>query len=304
MKANETLVIGLSEEMWSIYYHSLWRGIMNDLQAVTAPVPEIKKKGFFCRILHHNPFYIIASVLILYGLNTAFGTSTDEAEARVLMSVMAFYALIMALSTVLIVRLGSVWEDARSMLMICLLMVMAISVSVDELSILKPDTGRSMLLSGMAIALLLSEGILRWLRIRLAPMFKYPLYSFICLFYIYPVIMTWLLEFGKKTIAAWGIYSFSVVGALLMLSLVPAVRKGTKYVAENGTPWKWPWFPWMAFGFIGFGLCVRSYYLSLSFYSGPGMESIFSLYFLAPLVLAAAVILLETGIIQRMFHYK
>ena len=90
-------------------------------------------------------------------------------------------------------------------------------------------------------------------------------------------------------------------------TLLPAARTGPAYVRDNGSPARGRCaHPWVVFGVLGFGACARSYYLGLSAqYSGdPGYyesysSTIFGPYFLVPIGLAVAVLLLEAGLAGR-----
>ena len=93
------------------------------------------------------------------------------------------------------------------------------------------------------------------------------------------------------------------MAGLLSLSLIPAIRKGSAYLSENGTPWKWPLYPWTVFGFLAVAVVGRSYYLSISFDEASGslaaMYSAFGLYHLIPLALGVLLVVLEIGIVER-----
>jgi competence protein ComGC len=97
----------------------------------------------------------------------------------------------------------------------------------------------------------------------------------------------------------WGLYLFPLASGAVSLLLVPAIRRGAAYAEGNGTPWGWPWFPWILFGVLAACAGVRSYWLTLSFYPAEGMLSPFGAYFLVPMVLALAVLLLEAGLVTK-----
>src|SRR5262249_59934841 len=113
---------------------------------------------------------------------------------------------------------------------------------------------------------------------------------------------------GKDAGAAvWRIYLFSPVAAAVILTLLPAVRRGPPYVAESGTPWRWPLYPWSLFVFLMICLGFRAYALSLSFdpvltqnlSQAMRLDSAFGLYFLAPMLFAVGLLLLEAGIVRN-----
>jgi hypothetical protein len=102
---------------------------------------------------------------------------------------------------------------------------------------------------------------------------------------------------------SWGIYLFSPGAGLSFLTFLPAIRRGREYVRDNGTPWTWPWYPWSFLGMLGAGVCLRGFVLSLSFDPvlslGHGaamrLETSYGAYFLVPMLLAVAVLILEIG---------
>ena len=99
-------------------------------------------------------------------------------------------------------------------------------------------------------------------------------------------------------IVRWRIFLFPTLCGLAFLSLVPAIRRNSRAVAKN-SPWRWPWYPWTAFGFLGFGVAVRSYVLTLSFYPEFDLRSDFAGYYLVPLLIALLILLLEISIAEK-----
>ncbi len=252
----------------------------------------------------HNPFYVISACLVLYGLNGMFGTSSEAASAWGLMGVLAAYSCLLAFAGVLIVKIGKVWEDARSILLIIVVLFLSLSVSFDEILISRPESGRALLLAGLVFAAVLSEVLLRGLKIRLPALFRLPYYAILSFFFLYPLYLVRPVYVPIRSATLWELFLFPAWAALLFLSLLPAIRRGISYVRENGTPWKWPAFPWVLFAVLSLAVCVRSYYLTLSFDSLKGMDSIFGFYFLIPFVLSAAVLLLEIGIMSGMRSFS
>ena len=123
---------------------------------------------FFIKIPYaQNPFYLISALLVLYGLNVAFGTSAEQANPWTLLGVLAGYTSLMALSAVIIVRAGEVWADVRSILVVLVLLFLGISVSFDEILALMPFRGSLLMLTGLGFSLAISWALLKILRIRL-----------------------------------------------------------------------------------------------------------------------------------------
>ena len=131
-----------------------------------------------------------------------------------------------------------------------------------------------------------------------ASLFRLPYYLLLGLFFLYPVALRWTLFSDPDSPGIqWALLAFPSLAAILCLSLLPAVRRGPRYVRDNGTPWPWPWYPWTMFFVLGLGVCGRSYYLCLSMHMAGGFTTIFAPYFLVPFLLAANVLLLEGGLV-------
>ncbi len=151
-------------------------------------------------------------------------------------------------------------------------------------------------------AVAVSEGMLRGIRLRLAPFFRAPYYFVVTLFFLYPVALTPLIDQPRSEELSWAMFGFSPAAALVFLTLLPAIRRGREYVRDNGSPWCWPWYPWTLFGVLAFAVPARSALLCWSMHHVPstgGEPYIFGPYFLVPFGLAIAVVLLEIGLVER-----
>jgi len=179
-------------------------------------------------------------------------------------------------------------------------------VNFDGLLVSQPATGRALLATGLILAVVISEGLLIGLGIRLPMLYRIPYHLFLVLLFLYPLAI--VIGLGDDTGAAvWRVYLFSPAAGLVLLTLLPAIRRGPGYVAENGTPWRWPLFPWALFGFLTICVSLRSYALSLSFDTvlmqnldaAMRLDSAFGPYFLVPILLAIALLFLEGGIVTH-----
>jgi hypothetical protein len=97
-------------------------------------------------------------------------------------------------------------------------------------------------------------------------------------------------------------FGFTTAAGLAFLALLPAVRRGRAYVRDNGSPWRWAWYPWTLFGVLAFAVAARSAFLCWSMHHIPMGDTepyIFAPYFLVPFGLAGAAILLEIGLVER-----
>lgn len=264
--------------------------------SVTAPpMPSI------LRFLYvHNPFYLISVCCVLYGIKSAFRPGdVDYIDPWALMSVLCGFTSVMAITAYLVVRIGKVWEDARSIALSLLLLFVAISISFDELINLRPEDAPALLTFAFAFVVLISEAVFRGLRIRLPALFRVPFHAFLALFFFAPLWVSPVSN-GLSTLAVRErIAAFPALAGLLALTLLPAIHRGRQYVRENGTPWSWPLYPWSLFFFVACAVIGRSYALSISFDPLEGLDSAFGLYLLIPFFLAVFVLLLEMSIVEQ-----
>jgi len=244
----------------------------------------------------HNPFYVLSAGLVLYGLHVMCRPSES---GWALLGALAGYTVALAAMAVVIIRLGHVWDDARTVLLTVALLLVAISTSFDELTAADPASGVPVLLVGLGFAIGLSEVLMRAARVRLPALYRLPYYALLLLFFLYPLVPLVNLSADASlwTVPlAWSVLLFPAFAAAAFLLLVPAIRKGAGHVRDSGTPWSWPAFPLVLFAVLWLAACGRSFLLTISLYPGPGMESPWGVFFLAPLLFCASVLLLETGL--------
>ncbi len=106
---------------------------------------------FLRSLYNHNPFYAISTVLMLFAVRNAYGELTiGMINCWIMMGVLAAYTALLALIGVLIVRQGKVWEDARSIVLLLIILFLAVSISADDLFVKMESTagGGLLLLCG------------------------------------------------------------------------------------------------------------------------------------------------------------
>ncbi len=223
----------------------------------------------------HNPFYAISASLVFWGLQSSFDLHIYTFQTFAMMGGLVGYTIVLSLAAFVVIRLGKVWDDGRSLLLLVILMLLAISVSFDVALARNPRIGTLCCVGGLLFSAMVTEGLLRGLAIRLPALFRLPYYLLLGLFFLYPVALRWTLSDDPDSPGIqWALLAFPSLAAILCLGLLPAVRRGPRYVRDNGTPWPWPWYPWTMFFVLGLGVCGRSYYLCMSMHQTGGFTTI------------------------------
>ena len=273
---------------------------MSDTQArADGPPPH---RGLWNLLYTQNPFYLISAALVLYGIRAAYGdVQVGELNCWIMMLVISFYTAVVAATGVLIVRSGSVWDDARSILLVLCLLFVAISVCADELLMIDPDAALGLIGFGYLFSAVTSELVIRGLGIRMRRCIRIPFHLMLILLDVFPYFVSpevWDLD---AVTVAWRIWLFPQLFAVGLLTLWPAARGGASVFAENGTPWKWPWFPWTLFSVLTAIAMFRTYILGLSFGSTrmSDWDVTFGGYFFMPIVMALAILVLEAALAAK-----
>ncbi|MGL4555055.1 MAG: hypothetical protein ACRC33_28150, partial [Gemmataceae bacterium] len=246
-----------------------------------------------------NPFYVVSAGLFLLGLRLSFGEQATEIDTWALMGGLAGYTLLLAVTACLLVRFAGVWDDARTVMLLVVLMFLATSVTFDEALVQNPRLGVACCLVGLAFAVAVSEAVLRGTRLRLPAGFRVPFHLTVALFFLYPLALRPLAGVGVPRTEGllWTLAGFSTAAAAVALTLLPAARRGPGYVADSGSPWEWPLYPWVLFGLLGMAVPARAYLLCVSMDLHAGADRlIFGPYFLVPFGFAVAAVLLEVGL--------
>lgn len=260
------------------------------------------------RLWSQNPFYLLSVFFVLHAVAHWYNADSGATFSPwPLLWVITGYTLLLALTGFVVIRIGRVWDDARSILLIILLLFVELSLVFDETLVSDPKTGRMLLVLCWGFSAALSELLLRGLRIVLPWLYRLPYHGLLALLFFYPLS---LVSMGTRLSAddvVWRIFLFPTAAAVVVLGLIPAIRRGSDWIRNNGTPWLWPWYPWSLFVFFGVCLCFRSYALSQSFdpvlgesnQSAMAFASAFGVYFLIPLLFACGVVLMEVGLVER-----
>lgn len=252
-------------------------------------------------LYNHNPFYLIGTLLFLVGVQQTRGGDPDLAASGTLVGLLVGYTLLLAGIAVIVIRFGKIWEDARTILLVIVLLFFMLSAGLDLHLLEEPISGSWLLVGGLVFSLGLSEGLLRVLEIHLAARYRVPFYSILVLLFLYPVALAWLSYYERLDDRAWALYAFPAIASALFLGLLPAARTRARHEPPSGTPWIWPYYPWSLFVFLTIGVAIRAWWLTVSFEIGKGVSGSFQPYFLMPLCVAWGVLMLEIGRTRRHF---
>ncbi|MEI7684740.1 MAG: hypothetical protein WCL32_06910 [Planctomycetota bacterium] len=264
--------------------------------------PPWRQHWFVRRLCTSNPFYVISAALFLLGMRASFGADARAIEIGAMMTGLAGYTLLLAATALALVRFGNVWEDVRTVLLLVVVMFLATSVTFDDLFVAQP--GRAVLCEfvGLGIAVLVSEIVLRGMRLVLPLGFRGPYYLLLAVFFLYPAALSPFLDNPQAEAVQWGVFGFATTAGLAFLTLLPAIRRGADYVRDNGSPWEWPLYPWVVFGVFALAAPARAFLLCYSMHwldRAQGAATIFDGYFLVPFGMCLAVLLLEAGLVSR-----
>src|SRR6478672_3951060 len=89
-------------------------------------------RGLVRWVCTQNPFYVLSALLVCVGLWVSFGSQVHAAQSWALLSGLAGYTLLLAVTACLLVRFVGVWDDVRTVLLLAVLMFLATSVTFDE----------------------------------------------------------------------------------------------------------------------------------------------------------------------------
>lgn len=255
----------------------------------------------FARFLYsQNPFYLLSVCCVLHGVGLWYHATRTSHSPWILVALIGGLIALLATTGFAIVRLGQVWEDARSILLTLLILFLELALTTDDVLVGDRNSGRAMLFAGWLVAAVVSEFLLLGLRIRLPVLYRVPFHSMLATLFFYPVCIV----HGSYPRGDWilpTIFHFSTVIAANILLLLPAVRRGPDYVRRNGTPWAWPMFPWSMFVVLIGVLVARMYSVSVSFdpvldlswSQAAQFENAFGPLFFTPILLAVSVLIFE-----------
>jgi len=243
------------------------------------------------RVLYtNNPFYVLSAACLMFSAVDLVCPGSDVA----LVSGLLVAAIVLFSTTaVAIVRWGGVWEDARSLLLIVVLLMVALSCSIDLLLMQNASLGRAAAVAGFGFCVAISQVLLRLLAMRIAWRMQLPMYAVLALMFFFPGVLSRLSASGDDPWLTWATFLFPSVASAPFLALLPVANSRNVNRVATGTPWSWPWYPWSAVAILWAGAVLRSVGLAIAFHPQLGLDMPFGGYFLAPLVLGGCLLVFE-----------
>ncbi len=256
-------------------------------------------------LVAHNPFYLVSACFFLYALTVMFGTDDIWIDTVVPLGLLAGYSLLTTATAVFVGRRRGVWDDARSLGLITVTLMMVLSVALDQR--LMEHAGRAWLIGcgGLLFASSLSELLRMGLRLKVDLDCHLIYHAVLALFFIYPGLLAFLVSEHGQAAGIRAIICFPVAAGVLFLGLMGAVRRGAdsaRASGPDGAPWRWPWHPWSLFGVLAVAVCVRTYLMCISFHAGQGvgpytrLETGFGMYMLLPFFAVLLTLFLEHAV--------
>lgn len=260
---------------------------------MNAPSPSVP--GILRLLYTQNPFYLLGTFLILFGLQQSLGKEPQLASSGLLALLLAGYTALLAAVAVLIVRVGRLWDDVRTILLVVVLLFYMLSTSLDVLVLEQPESGTLFLLGALLFCLAVSETLLSQLGLHLPWPYRFAFYSSLGVLFLYPIGLAWISFYRWYELRSWAIGGFCLLAALPLAALIPSARSPAPPVPCSAT-WRTPWYPWSLFVFLTLGMGMRAWWLTMSFDPTRGAGNCFQPYFLIPLLLVWGVLLVEAGL--------
>ena len=270
-----------------------------------ATVNSDQRSWLVRRLSNENPFYLLSAAFVIHGTGLSIGS---DVPLKMLLSLVGGYLLLLTMIAWGIVRFWQVWDDARSIFMILILLMLELAICFDQ-SIAQQQAGAVSSLIAVTIAsLLVAESIIRLLNIRLPAIYRIPFYIQLSLAMLASLIPMSFSDLESPSLVRWAIYAVSLLAGLSMLTLIPAIQTSRNRVERDGCPWVWPIHPWSAFVIVWCCLGFRLYLLTIAFdpvielssaAAYDGMGGIFGGVLLAPMLLGLSSLFVVGAAVHR-----
>src|SRR5437899_12537677 len=127
------------------------RGPVENARPSSRPVGDYARS--ITRLVYtQNPFYLLSVAFVLHSTRLWYRQGAGPFDPWPLMALIGGYIVLVATTGFVVVRFGKVWDDARSIFLILLLLFVELSLTFDAVVISQPATGRVLLVTGLALA--------------------------------------------------------------------------------------------------------------------------------------------------------
>lgn len=260
------------------------------------------------RIASENPFYVLSAALVIHSTSLSLRSSSTSLPTWLLMGLILGYLLLLAGICIVIVRRWKVWEDARSIPLILVLLLLELSLCLDSVLPQSRTLGLWGLLACAGVAIGVSEAVIRGIRLRLPAVYRLPFYVQLLLCLLPGAFYSGLSATHSLQFVRWMLFAYSALAGTSMLLLIPAAQQTAGSVRNPNCPWLWPVYPWSLPVVVWFCLAFRIVLLTMSFdpvleldrvRANEQLAGIFSPFWFSPLVLGIGWLLLEAGLKHR-----
>ena len=193
-------------------------------------------RGFVRFLYCSNPFYIVSADLVFVGLRISFGSGGPASRTWALWFGLAGYTLLLATTACFLIRVGKLWDDLRSLLLLIVMMFLAMATVGDDTMVADPARGTLGNLAGLFFALVVTESVLRAIRLRLPGPYRAAYYAILALMFLYPIALAPAAKAPESPGLQWALFAFSPLAGLAFLLLLPAARRGDPIPREKRQP--------------------------------------------------------------------
>jgi hypothetical protein len=257
-----------------------------------------------------NPFYLLSAACVLHSSCWSLPARDSGMPPLIVPGLVAGYTLVLALTTLLVVRRWKVWDDARSMIVMLLILCVDLALIGDEWLIVSPGWGIGLLTAGFLFSVGITELIIRGLRLQLSILWRGPHYLQMALVFFWPCLVNAIPP--DLPLRRGMIHWYFVITGVSFVLLWFAARRGPQGVSIPPR-WKWPIHPWSLFVVNSFSCLARGFSMTLSldpvFHLSreAALQQLLSIAdwsFLTPMLLAWSVVVFECGYRSRNYRVQ
>ena len=161
-----------------------------DTDEPSEPIDKRRLGFHFSRLIcTHNPFYLLSVCFVLHGTGLQMNDAHEQHQPLPLFLLICGYILVMSLTAVTIIRKAKLWEDARSILLLVPVLLVELSLTLDDPLITDPAIGRGLVVGAFLFSAMVLELLLQGLKLRLPILYRFPLHCLMGVIILYPLFV-------------------------------------------------------------------------------------------------------------------